>query len=75
MSSKMACRPKRHKLSTNSNPMASGEGIELSEATAFIVAEESAVNGGTHKRQQNTCGDEGEEETKSLKANVQVVEI
>ena len=73
----MSCRPKRHKLSTNSNPMASGEGIELTEATAFIVTEENAVNGGTQKRHQSTCGADGEEEeeTKSLKANVLVVEI
>ena len=53
--------------------MAFGEGgIELTDATAFIVAREGSVNG-THKRHQDGSGDE--EETKALKANVEVVEI
>ena len=74
---KISFRPKRHKLSTNSNPMAFvGEGgIELTDATAaFIVAKEDSVNGGAHKRHQNN-GSGDEEETKALKANVEVVEI
>ena len=54
--------------------MAFGEcGIELTDATAFIVSNEDSANGTTHKRHQN--GNDDEEETKPLKANVEVVEI
>ena len=76
--SKISFRPKRHKLSTNSNPMTliSEGGIELTDATAFLAKakEKESANGGggAHKRHQNGGGDE--EETRALRANVEVVE-
>ena len=54
----MSFRPKRHKLSTNSNPMTliSEGGIELTDATAFLAKakEKESANGGggAHKRHQ-----------------------
>ena len=58
-SEKISFRPKRHKLSTNSNPMTliSEGGIELTDATAFLAKakEEESANGGgggAHKRHQ-----------------------
>ena len=75
---KISFRPKRHKLSTNSNPMTliSEGGIELTDATAFLAKakEESANGGGAHKRHQNGGGGGDEEETRALRANVEVVE-
>ena len=77
-SGKISLRPKRHKLSTNSNPMTliSEGGIELTDATAFLAKakEESANGGGAHKRHQNGGGGGDEEETRALRANVEVVE-
>ena len=76
---KISFRPKRHKLSTNSNPMTliSEGGIELTDATAFLAKakEKESANGGggAHKRHQNGGGGD-EEETRALRANVEVVE-
>ena len=47
-------------------------GIELTDATAFIVAAKEESANGTHKRHQNGSGDE--EETKALKAHAEVME-
>ena len=49
-------------------------GIELTDATAFLAkAKKESENGGAHKRHQNG-GSGDEEETRALRANVEVVE-
>ena len=51
-------------------------GIELTDATAFLAKakEKESANGGAHKRHQNGGGSGDEEETRALRANVEVVE-